>query len=78
MNFLFQPLTLVTFFPLVGVLVILFLTRSKRHCSLDGDGHLADHLWHLDWRCWRCSTRRPPDLQLVVNMPGSRWLDWNI
>ena len=31
MNFLFEPLTLVTFFPLVGVLVLLFLPSEKKN-----------------------------------------------
>ena len=30
MNFLFEPLNLVTFFPLVGILVILFINREQK------------------------------------------------
>ena len=46
MDFLFNPLTLVTFFPLVGVLVILFLeVGTQGHYPLGGVVHLVDHLW---------------------------------
>jgi NADH-quinone oxidoreductase subunit M len=31
MNFLFHPLTLVTFFPLLGVLVILFINNEQKN-----------------------------------------------
>ena len=31
MNFLLEPLTLVTFFPLVGVLVLLFIPSDKKN-----------------------------------------------
>ena len=33
MNFLFEPLTLVTFFPLVGVLVLLFLKPEQKNAA---------------------------------------------
>ena len=49
MNFVFHPLTLVTFFPLVGVLVLLFLEAgAEKRRSLDGFDHLTDYLWHFD------------------------------
>jgi NADH-quinone oxidoreductase subunit M len=31
MNFLFHPLTLVTFFPLLGVLVLLFINKEQKN-----------------------------------------------
>ena len=31
MNFLLEPLNLVTFFPLVGILVILFINREQKN-----------------------------------------------
>lgn len=31
MNYVFHPLTLVTFFPLIGVLVILFLKQEQKN-----------------------------------------------
>ena len=33
MNFVFHPLTLVTFFPLVGVLVLLFLKQEQKNAA---------------------------------------------
>ena len=33
MNFLFEPLNLVTFFPLIGVLVLLFIKEEQKNAA---------------------------------------------
>ncbi len=51
MDFITNPLILVTFFPLVGVLALLFIPSGKEECPpLDGAGRLAGDLrpLHLD------------------------------
>ena len=47
MDFLLHPLTLVTFFPLVGVLVILFINRENKTAIRWSIDHRIDHLWYL-------------------------------
>ena len=45
MNFFLQPLTLLTFFPLVGVLILLFIPSDRKNAlRWIGAGHHADHV----------------------------------
>jgi NADH-quinone oxidoreductase subunit M len=77
MEFLLQPLTLLTFFPLVGVLVILFMNaeQKSRH-PLDGAGYIVGHVWHFVVGASRCSTHRTPTCNWKPNTRGSgRWLE---
>ena len=69
MNFLLQPLTLMTFFPLLGVLVLLFLP-SERKTALRWTALITSvltfgiSLWVL--AMFNASN---PDLQLVARAP---------
>ncbi len=78
MNVLFNPLTLVTFFPLVGVLVLLFLRAEQKDAarwvalatSLVTFGISLAVLAQFD--------PSNPDLQLVVNLPWIPIASWEI
>ena len=78
MNFVFHPLTLVTFFPLVGVLVLLFIKQEQKDAarwtalitSLITFGISIAVLLQFD--------PSNPDLQLVVNLPWIKVSDWTI
>lgn len=78
MNNLLHPLTLVTFFPLVGVLVLLFLRGGQKDTarwvalitSLVTFGISIAVLAQFD--------RSNPDLQLVVNLPWIPVAGWKI
>ena len=78
MNFLIQPLTLLTFFPLVGVLVLLFV-RSENKNALRWTAlatstiTFAISLWVL--ALFHASN---PDLQLVTRVPWITVGGWNI
>jgi NADH-quinone oxidoreductase subunit L len=72
-----QPLTLVTFFPLVGVLVILFLKQEQKNL-------IRWTALSLRWLpsasrcgCWPSSTRQP-DLQMTINLPWITFGGWII
>jgi len=78
MNFVFHPLTLVTFFPLVGVLVLLFIKQEQKDAarwtalitSLATFGISIAVLLQFD--------ASNPDLQLVINLPWIKVSDWTI
>ncbi len=78
MNFLLYPLTMVTFFPLLGVLVLLFLKPEQKNAarwtalitSLITFGISIAVLAQFD--------RTNPDLQLVINLPWIQVAGWNI
>lgn len=78
MNFVFHPLTLVTFFPLVGVLVLLFIKQEQKDAarwtalitSLITFGISIAVLLQFD--------TSNPDLQLVINLPWIKVSDWTI
>ena len=78
MEFLLQPLTLVTFFPLVGVLVLLFLPSENKN-SLRWTALVASlatfgiSLWVLSM--FNASN---PDLQLVANHKWITVAGWDI
>ncbi len=49
MTFFTNPLNLVTLFPLVGVLLLLFMKqKQKKGHTLDGLDRIFDHLWYID------------------------------
>ncbi len=78
MDFLLHPLTLVTFFPLVGVLVILFINRENK--TLIRWVALITSLVTFGISLWVLVLFKPadPDLQMVVDYP---WIDvagWEI
>jgi NADH-quinone oxidoreductase subunit M len=78
MDFLLQPLTLVTFFPLVGVLVILFLNREQK--SAIRWTALITALITFGISLWVLVLFNPenPDLQLVINIPWIQVAGWEI
>ncbi len=78
MDFLTHPLNLVTFFPIVGVLVILFLKQEQKNAirwvalvtSLITFGISISVLAQFD--------AANPDLQLSINLPWIQVAGWNI
>jgi NADH-quinone oxidoreductase subunit M len=78
MNFVFHPLTLVTFFPLLGVLVILFLRREQENVARWTA--LITSLITFAISLWVFAQFNPadPGLQLVVNLPWIQVAGWNI
>jgi NADH-quinone oxidoreductase subunit M len=78
MDFLLHPLTLVTFFPLLGVLVILFINRENK--TLIRWVALITSLITFGISIWVLVRFNPanPDLQMVIDYP---WIDvagWEI
>jgi NADH-quinone oxidoreductase subunit M len=78
MDFLLQPLTLVTFFPLVGVLVILFLNRESK--TAIRWTALITSLITFGISIWVLVLFNPdnPDLQLVIDIPWIQVAGWQI
>ena len=78
MNFLFEPLNLVTFFPLLGVLVLLFLNKEQKNAARWVA--LITSLITFGISLWVLALFKPgnPDLQLVVNIPWIEVAGWNI
>ena len=78
MDFLLQPLTLVTFFPLVGVLIILFLNREQK--TAIRWTALITSLITFGISIWVLVLFNPenPDLQLVIDIPWIQVAGWEI
>lgn len=78
MNFVFHPLTLVTFFPLLGALVILFLKREQK--TLIRWVALITSLITFGISLAMLAQFNPanPDLQLVINLPWIQAAGFNI
>lgn len=78
MEFLLQPLTLLTFFPLVGVLVILFMNSEMKNAIRWVA--LATSLITFGVSLWVLSmfTASNPDLQLEAKYPWISVAGWNI
>ena len=78
MDFFLQPLTLVTFFPLVGVLVLLFINSEKK--NLLRWTALATTLVTFGLSIWMLTlfNKTNPDLQLGLNLPWIQVAGWNI
>jgi len=78
MNFVFHPLTLVTFFPLVGVLVLLFLREEQK--DLARWTALITSLITFGISIAVLAQFNPanPDLQLVIDLPWIQVSNWNI
>ena len=79
MEYIFQPLTLVTFFPLLGVLVILFL-NSERHKNAIRWTALITGLITFAISLWVLALFRAedPGLQLVIDLPWIQVAGFNI
>ncbi len=78
MDFLLQPLTLVTFFPLVGVLIILFL-KKEQNTAIRWTA-LITSLITFGISIWVLVLFNPenPDLQLVIDIPWIKVAGWEI
>ena len=78
MDFLLQPLTLVTFFPLVGVLIILFINREQK--TAIRWTALITSLITFGISIWVLVLFNPenPDLQLVIDIPWIQFAGWEI
>ncbi|MBE0680611.1 MAG: NADH-quinone oxidoreductase subunit M [Anaerolineales bacterium] len=78
MEFLLQPLTILTFFPLVGVLVILFMNSEMKNAIRWVA--LATSLITFGVSLWVLSmfTVSNPDLQLEAKYPWISVAGWNI
>jgi NADH-quinone oxidoreductase subunit M len=78
MNVLLHPLTLVTFFPLLGVLVILFLNQEQKNiirwvALITSLATFGISLWVLAQ-----FNAASPDLQLELEIPWIQFANWNI
>lgn len=78
MNFLLHPLTLVTFFPLLGVVVLLFLKPEQK--SAIRWTALVASLVTFAISLWVLALFDPnqPDVQLAINLPWIQVAGWNI
>jgi NADH-quinone oxidoreductase subunit M len=78
MNYFLHPLTLVTFFPLVGVLVLLFLKQEQKTAARWTA--LIASLVTFAVSIAVLAQFRPanPDLQLVIDLPWIQVAGWNI
>src|SRR5512136_2311184 len=78
MDFITNPLNIVIFFPLVGVLVLLFLPSEKK--NLLRWTALATTLVTFGLSIWVLSVFNGsnPDLQLTLNLPWITVAGWNI
>ncbi len=78
MDFLINPLTLITFFPLVGVLVLLFINKEQKN-ALRWTA-LITSLLTFAISVWMLVQFNPgnPDLQFVINLPWIQVAGWNI
>ena len=68
MNFLLEPLNLVTFFPLLGIIVILFINREQKNtirwvALITSLITFGISIWVLT-----LFNKNDPDLQLVINV----------
>ena len=78
MNPVLHPLTLVTFFPLVGVLVLLFLKTEQKNIARWTA--LVTALINFGISLWVLAQFNVsnPDLQMVINLPWIQVAGWNI
>jgi NADH-quinone oxidoreductase subunit M len=78
MDFMVNPLTLVTFFPLLGVLVILFINRENK--TVIRWVALITSLITFGISLWVLVLFNPadPDLQMVIDIPWIEVAGWEI
>jgi NADH-quinone oxidoreductase subunit M len=78
MNYLLHPLTLVTFFPLLGVLVLLFMNREQKNAMRWVA--LITSLITFGISIWMYTQfdASNPDLQLVIQLPWISVSSWTI
>src|SRR5512140_579021 len=78
MNFLLEPLNLVTFFPLVGVLVILFIKSENKNAIRWTALGTALVTFVLSLFALSIFNSANPDLQLVSQHSWIQVAGWNI
>jgi len=78
MNFLLHPLTLVTFFPLIGVLVLLFLKPEQKDLARWVALLTSLVTFGISIAVLMQFNPANPDLQLVINLPWIQVSGWNI
>lgn len=78
MDLLLQPLNLVTFFPLLGVLLLLFVNREQKEAIRWMA--LVVSLITFGFSIWVLAQfdRNNPDLQLIIDLPWIQIAGWNI
>ena len=78
MEFLLHPLTLVTLFPILGVLVLLFYSPEQKNAARWTA--LITSLITFGISLWVLAQfdASEPDLQLVISLPWIQVADWNI
>jgi NADH-quinone oxidoreductase subunit M len=78
MNYLLHPLTLVTFFPLVGVLVLLFLRQEQKNAARWVALITALITFAISIAVLVQFNPANPDLQLIVKVPWIKVADWEM
>lgn len=78
MNYLLHPLILVTFFPLVGVLVMLFLRAEQKNTARWVALITSLITFGISIAVLLQFNPQDPGLQLVVNLPWIQVANWNI
>jgi NADH-quinone oxidoreductase subunit M len=78
MNVLFHPLTLVTFFPLAGVVAILLLPRDQKTLARWTALIASLITFAISLAILVQFDPKNPDLQMVVNLPWIQVAGWNI
>jgi NADH-quinone oxidoreductase subunit M len=78
MNYLFHPLVLVTFFPLVGVIAILFLKEEQKTLARWTALIASLITFVISLVILVRFNPQNPDLQMVVNLPWIQVAGWNI
>ncbi len=78
MNFVFHPLTLVTFFPLLGVLVLLFLKAEQKNLARWIALITSLITFGISIAVLVQFNPANPDLQLVIDLPWIQVASWNI
>ena len=78
MNYLFHPLVLVTFFPLVGVIAILFLKEEQKTLARWTALIASLITFVISLAILVQFNPQNPDLQMVVNLPWIQVAGWNI
>jgi NADH-quinone oxidoreductase subunit M len=78
MNYLINPLTLVTFFPLLGVLVLLFLKPEQKNAARWTALITSLITFGISIAVLVQFNPSDPNLQMVINLPWIQVAGWNI
>ncbi len=78
MNYLLHPLVLVTFFPLVGVLILLFLKEEQKEAARWVALITSLITFGISIAILVQFNASDPDLQMLINIPWIQVAGWNI